>query len=96
MQAAGSKLVETLDARLRAIFAAYRDNEDVSPAQRFRVEGFAEALILAGELSEPHWIAMIARLYQEEVGQVLPESAAGSNRIPLLMQRAPVYPSTKD
>lgn len=89
-------LKAVLTDRLRQVFAAYQRGEDVSPAQRFRLEGFAEALILSGEISEPEWIALIARLYQEELGQALPESAAGVARVPLLMQRAPVFPSTKD
>lgn len=86
-------LHKQLRERLHTIFQDYAQGLDVSPAARYRTEGFAEALITMGELSEQQCIEMMAEVYQTVFAAAMDTSAITQMRIPPLMKRAPVYPS---
>ena len=88
-------LIETLHARLVALFTVYTVGSDVTPAERYRTEGFAEALIAAGLLDTRSWAAMIEETFLAVTGEPLPGFDSQQPFIPLLMARAPVFPSTK-
>lgn len=87
-------MLEHLRTRVEAIFADYACGRDVSPAQRYRTEGFAEALIRAGVITEAVFAQLIAEAYSAEFKQPMPDHLISGVCIPLIMQRAPVYPST--
>ena len=53
------------------------------------------ALIDGGEIDSGEFDRLVAETYREVTGADLPEFARQSCRVPLLMARAPVYPSTK-
>lgn len=85
-----------LKARLLNIFQDYAQGLDVSPAMRYRTEGFAQALVAMGALSERQCIDIMAEIYQAVFGDALDISTMTSLRIPPVMKRAPVYPSTSE
>lgn len=101
--------IALLENQLRGIFDDLAGGDDVAPARRYRAEGFADALVAMGRMTLPEFHGFIAVAYQRAYGNDLPEhfltgtdadinigSETGECRIPGVMKRAPVYPSTKD
>lgn len=81
-------------ARLKGIFVAYQRGEDVPPALRFRAEGFIEAYCELGLISIDEAFELMAQEYKQVFNQSFPFSKEPALTIPVLMKRAPVYPST--
>ena len=91
-------------ARLRTILGQLEKGDDAPPAQRFRAEGFAEAGLALGLASAAQLAELLDETYLEfygaRVAELFPFSAArcvdgekGRFSLPLLMRRAPVYPT---
>ncbi len=94
-------------ARLRAILEQLKNGDDAPPAQRFKAEGFAEAGLALGLASAAQLAELLDKTYLEFYGacvaELFPFSAArcvdgekGRFSLPLLMRRAPVYPTGTD
>lgn len=86
--------IDTLRARLRSQFETLRQGGEVTPASRYRAEGFAQALVATGTLDQPAVTKLIADTWREVFGCSPPPLPAGDIHIPCVMKRAPVYPST--
>lgn len=89
-------LCKQLEMRLQSIFEDYAQGLDVPPANRYRTEGFAQALVAMGALSEQQCIELMAGVYKDVFGTVLDTSAMTGLHIPPVMKRAPVFPSSKE
>lgn len=90
---------QALTQRIDMVFLAYHAGEDVSPAQRFQVEGFIQAGLALGLMDEPSLNKLKKsryRLIYGEHGELPFSEAEGASFIPVLMKRAPVRPSTPD
>ncbi len=90
------RFLALLEARLCAIYQAFADGRDVSPAYRYRTEGYLEAALELGFFSEQQCADLQGRLQRDILGK---ECALGQEqpaRVPVIMKRAPVYPSTKE
>lgn len=86
--------IAQLKLDLQAIFAAFKQGNDVSPATRYRTEGFARGLMAAELLTEREFARLMADAYQQCFERPMPESLCDGVHIPSCMKRAPVYPST--
>lgn len=95
MNANQKAALHRLEQKLLAIFATLQGGEDVSPAQSFRAEGFAQALVELGICSETEVEQAIKASWQQ-IFQAPPPDYIDPLSIPVIMQRAPVYPSTPD
>ncbi len=90
-----SSLMAIIESRLHEIFAAYAEGLDVAPAKRFRTEGLMEAACML-EMSDQNTVmSLVQSCWREHFEQDFPDVEEGILRIPVLMKRAPVYPSTK-
>lgn len=89
------QFVNTIEARLLAIFRAYASGEDVPPALIYRTEGFIGAGCSMGLISEQEVQKIMQSLHQQVFKSKFPVMSGGGINIPSLMKRAPVYPSTK-
>ncbi len=96
-------LLDELERRCSAIFAALARGEDVPPGQALRTEGLLEAALLLGRSEQARLDALLAQCYAEATGRPLSADLGEQWRedypfpqIPLWMQRAPVVPSTAD
>ena len=100
------QLMAELETRLQAIYGALADGNDVAPAQRYRAQGFAQALVIVGVLSEVEFKTLLDIACQRAFNGAVPQALQsainttaandGSCCIPIVMPRAPVYPSTKN
>lgn len=84
-----------LEQQLLVLFTALQRGEDVSPANSYRAEGFAAALVTLGLRTEADVAACITGCWRQ-VFNIAPPDSADSLSIPVIMQRAPVFPSTSD
>ena len=80
--------------RLEAIFIAFKEGKDVSPAMRYRLEGFIEAAIELGDVF-PEDISEIKLRACRAVNGNEAMLEPTESLLPAMMQRAPVKPSTK-
>lgn len=80
--------------QLLLLFSSLQAGRDVAPARHYRLEGFADALVALELVSETALAGMIDTAYRQVFGEAPPASADASTRIPCIMARAPVYPST--
>ena len=91
-----------IDKRLELIFKRYADGEDVATGQRLRLEGFIQAGLVLDIVAVEQVLAALdtvhRRIFNEPFGAVFPpyNEADCIIAIPSKMQRAPVFPSTKD
>jgi hypothetical protein len=91
-----------IDKRLELIFKRYADGEDVATGQRLRLEGFIQAGLVLDIVAVEQVLAALdtvhQRIFNEPFGAVFPpyNEADCIIAIPSKMQRAPVFPSTKD
>lgn len=75
-------------------FASLQSGRDVSPAGRYRLEGYLQALLDAGVLEA----AVLRERIEQIAGQYgISEPPLGDapNCLPYQVPRAPVFPSTK-
>lgn len=83
-------LFQALQENLRSIVAQLRAGEDIAPARRLQLEGFAAALVMSGAdidvLAEACVIAGANSVFVTREGNTL--------HFDCWQQRAPVYPST--
>ncbi len=96
-------LLDELERRCTALFAALSRGEDVPPGPALRTEGLLEAALLLGRSEQAQLDALLAQCYAESMGRPLSADLGEQWRedypfpqIPLWMQRAPVVPSTAD
>ncbi|MFT4996790.1 MAG: hypothetical protein ACJA0M_000246 [Chitinophagales bacterium] len=88
--------------RLERIFEFYADGEDVAVGERLRLEGFIQAGLVFGVVALDQVLVVLdtvhQRIFDEPFGEVFPlyDGADCIVAIPSKMQRAPVFPSTKD
>ena len=92
-----------LEQRWQSMFAALAGGDDVPPSQRLRAEGMMEAAVLLGVATPFALVASMDRCYRAAFGQGIDEEFGPDwqaffpfPQIPAMMQRAPVYPSTRD
>ena len=92
-----------LQVRWNEIFLALATGDDVPPATRLRAEGMMEAAVLLGAASRDALIESMDECYRNAGGQRIAEDFGADwqslfpfPQIPAMMQRAPVFPSTKD
>ncbi|MFQ3322935.1 MAG: hypothetical protein ACI90U_000751 [Pseudomonadales bacterium] len=91
-----------IGARLQRIFERYADGEDVAIGERLRLEGFIQAGLVFGIVAFDQVLVVLdavhQRIFDEPFGEVFPPYNEVDCIIPIpsKMQRAPVYPSTKD
>ena len=88
-------LIDLIKSRLDNIFTAYVQGRDVAPAERFRTEGMMEAICVLKLCSEDEARELLQVCWRKHFEQDLPETPENALRIPVMMKRAPVYPSTK-
>jgi hypothetical protein len=98
-----SSLLDTIDARLRALLTDLAAGDDVAPAFLLRLEGLCEAAVITQVCKEDAIDAIVEALHREFLGASLSERLGENWRadhpfpeLPLYMQRAPVLPSTSD
>ena len=98
-----SAIVSELHQRWRAMFAALERGDDVPPSTGLRAEGLMEAAVLTGQATPRELDAMLQACCREQRSAGLEQQLGADWRsfypfpqIPLIMQRAPVYPSTRD
>ncbi len=88
--------------RITAIFTDYHNGNDVPPGMRLRLEGFIQAGLRFALVDRSAVEKILVDTHQQVFGAPMPESFPSFDEadqiipIPPLMQRAPVYPSTKD
>ncbi len=92
-----------LEQRWQSMFAALAGGDDVPPSQRLRAEGMMEAAVLLGLATPEALVASMDRCYKAAYGRGISEEFGADwqeffpfPQIPAMMQRAPVYPSTRD
>ncbi len=97
------KLLQEIDSRWRGMFTRLAGGDDVSPGMRLRTEGLMEAAALIGSVSPESLQAAMAdvylEVYQRPIEQDLGEQWQSFHpfpQIPVMAQRAPVYPSTAE
>lgn len=84
-----------IEQRLNKIFADYQSGQDVSPALRFATEGMMELALAAGLLTQKQLNSSLNNCYRRCFNNPA-EPSLVAPRIPALMKRAPVVPTTKD
>lgn len=85
-----------LEARFKALFERYAEDKDVTPAQRFRLEGFVEAGLELGLITEPELLTLKQQCAEKAFGSTVSAEWWGDAIvIPAMMKRAPVKPSSK-
>jgi hypothetical protein len=96
------KFLAEVGERLERIFEFYADGEDVAVGERLRLEGFIQAGLVFGVVALDQVLVVLdtvhQRIFDEPFGEVFPlyDDADCIIAIPSKMQRAPVFPSTKD
>ncbi len=97
------ELRRELASRWRDMFGRLRDGEDLPPAVRLRAEGMMESAVLVGEATAEQLQQAMDEAYDAVHGHGLVEDFGADWRefypfpqIPGVMQRAPVWPSTRD
>jgi hypothetical protein len=91
-----------IGARLQRIFERYADGDDVAIGERLRLEGFIQAGLVFDIVAVDQVLVVLdavhQRIFDEPFGAVFPPYSELDCviAIPSKMQRAPVYPSTKD
>lgn len=104
--AAREQLLGHLQTELEQIFAAFVGGDDVAPSRRLRLEGAMQAGVLTGLLQEAELLSLLDAQYSAAFGEALDTASIAVRghprdkpyelidiRIPVRMQRAPVYPS---
>lgn len=86
------RYLEEVEGRLRAILQAFKRGEDVAPALNFRTEGFFEAGVFLGLVSEEQLSELLVRLQREILDVADQRLLADQLVIPMMMKRAPVVP----
>lgn len=86
---------EAVYKRLADIFSAYKAGKDVSPAMRYRAEGFIEAAIEQGGLSHEELAQIHQQAFHAAYGDDMALDTEGCD-IPAMMVKAPVKPTTKE
>ena len=90
--------LKLIEDRLLRIFEDYVNGKDVSPAMVFGTEGFIDVCCSSGLVVKEDVALLMANLHQQVFASpLLPMSGdmpGDKIRIPPLMKRAPVYPST--
>lgn len=90
-------LIGEIQARLMACLNALAAGKDISPSQRYRLEGLCEAACLLGKKEAVRKVVdEVYRQHGEGMNDVGNLSDELLRNLPLWMHRAPVYPSTKD
>lgn len=84
-----------VSARLMNIFKTYADGGDIAPALLYRTEGFIEAGCELGLVNEEQVNLLMKDLHQQIFHTSMTILEQPGVNIPMLMKRAPVYPSTK-
>jgi hypothetical protein len=91
-----------ISQRLALIFQCYADGDDVATGQQLRLEGFIQAGLVLNIVSLEQVLAVLdtvhRRIFNQPFDTVFPpfNEADCIIAIPSKMQRAPVFPSTKD
>ena len=80
------------ERRLRDVLLAFKRGEDVAPALNFRTEGFFEAGVFLGLVTEQQLSELLVRLQREVLDSADQRLLADQLRIPAMMRRAPVIP----
>ena len=80
------------ERRLRDILLAFKRGEDVAPALNFRTEGFFEAGVFLGLVTEQQLSELLARLQREVLDIADQRLLADQLSIPVMMRRAPGIP----
>ena len=88
--------------RVARIFERYADGDDVALGERLRLEGFIQAGLVLNIVAVDQVLEVLdlahQRIFDKPFGAVFPPYSELDCviAIPSKMQRAPVYPSTKD
>jgi hypothetical protein len=89
--------------RLEQMYRTLHAGDDVAPATSLRTEGLLEAAVLAGVADQQSLDQLLNQSYSAVCKTTLAQSFGDDWRdfypfpqIPLRMQRAPVFPSTRD
>jgi len=98
-----SEIIDELERRWKAMFAALAAGGDLPPSQRLRAEGMMESAVLLELATTQELDEAMAACYQAAFGCSLASDFGEDWRgfynfpeIPAVAQRAPVYPSTSD
>lgn len=99
-----STAITDFELRLQRFYTQAAEQGEVSPAQRYRLEGFAQALLALGLAERDQLLACVRRNYRDASGAAL-EDACGPGwsgqdpdvvPVPWTAPRAPVWPSTRE
>jgi hypothetical protein len=94
MDVAANFLAE-LESRLNALYQRYAEGLDVSPAERYQLEGFMQAGLVLALCDEATIVRLHRRCLLEILGQQGLSQLIDPLIIPSCMKRAPVFPSTQ-
>ena len=86
------RYLQEAECRLRNILLAFKRGEDVAPAINFRAEGFFEAGIFLGLVTEHQLSGLLVNLQREILDVADQRLLADQLVIPVMMKRAPVVP----
>lgn len=86
------RYLQEVECRLITILQAFKRGEDVAPALNFRTEGFFEAGVFLGLVSEEQLSELLVRLQREILDVADQRLLADQLVIPMMMKRAPVVP----
>lgn len=87
--------LQQCEGQLLAIFSELQQGRDVAPATRYRIEGYLAALVAMDVLSEAQAAATIDQAWRQVFTTEPVRDANSPLSIPVVMPRAPVYPSTQ-
>ena len=79
-----------------AIFSAYSEGKDVPPSQVFQTEGFIQAACFLKIISLVEAQGLIKNSWNKILQIEFPVCEEELFYIPTAMQRAPVFPTTRD
>lgn len=98
-----SVIADELHRRWLALFEALADGEGLTPGHRLRTEGMMEAAVLCEGVEEAALTRAMDACFLQATGQTLADVFGADWRgfypfpqIPVVTERAPVYPSTKE
>lgn len=94
----------SFERQLSALYEQAASTGEVAPAARYRLEGYAQALIAEGLVSRDAVMACVVRCYRDAQGAALEEAHGETwpgedpSRVPVPWRapRAPVWPTTRD
>jgi hypothetical protein len=96
-------LLKELHARWVQMFSSLAAGDDVPPALQLRTEGLMEAAVILGLAEEAEIQGAMNEQYAATSGRAIEEDFGPQwqalfpfPQIPVVAQRAPVYPSTRD